>query len=150
MFIIRKDLIQATIFFSPMILNLHSFILFLKILSTFLTIFQAMPHEFSAWQTTGLWDRNLQHLVKVKRRRAGRNQNPTCAIIDSQSIDTAYASDSNGYDWKYFIGQSSQSKASRHQSFFQQLRLFAYIQQFKRFVRAIAKVLFPMLKLFCF
>ena len=44
---------------------------------------RALPHEFPAWQTvysffrrakeTGLWDKILQHLVKVTRRRAGRN-----------------------------------------------------------------------------
>ena len=67
-----------------------------------------LPHEFPAWQTvysffrrakeTGLWDKILQHLVKVTRRRAGRNPNPTYAIIDSQSVDTAYKSEQVGYD----------------------------------------------------
>ena len=47
---------------------------------------------------SGLWDKILQHLVKVTRRRAGRNQNPTYAIIDSQSVDTAYASEQIGFD----------------------------------------------------
>ena len=50
---------------------------------------------FSAEQTD-LWDKILQHLVEVTRRRAGRN--PTYAIIDSQSVDTAYASEQVGYD----------------------------------------------------
>ena len=69
---------------------------------------RALPHDFPAWQTvysffrrakeTGLWDRILQHLVEVTRRRAGRNPNPTYAIIDSQSIDTAYKSEQVGYD----------------------------------------------------
>ena len=69
---------------------------------------RALPHEFPAWQTvysffrrakeTGLWDKILQHLVEVTRRRAGRNPNPTYAIIDSQSVDTAYASEQVGYD----------------------------------------------------
>ena len=45
---------------------------------------------------SGLWDRILQHLVA--RRRAGRNPNPTYAIIVSQSIDTAYASEQVGFD----------------------------------------------------
>jgi len=52
---------------------------------------------FSAEQT-GLWDNILQHLVEVTRKRAGRNPNPTYAIIDSQSVDTAYASEHVGYD----------------------------------------------------
>jgi putative transposase len=69
---------------------------------------RALPHDFPAWQTvysffrrakeTGLWDRILQHLVEVTRRRAGRNPNPTYAIIDSQSIDTVYKSEQVGYD----------------------------------------------------
>ena len=46
----------------------------------------------------GLWDNILQHLVEVTRKRAGRNPNPTYAIIDSQSVDTAYASEHVGYD----------------------------------------------------
>ena len=69
---------------------------------------RALPHEFPAWQTvysffrrakeTGLWDKILQHLVEVTRRRARRNPNPTYAIIDSQSVDTAYKSEQVGYD----------------------------------------------------
>ena len=69
---------------------------------------RALPHEFPTWQTvysffrrakeTGLWDKILQHLVKVTRRRAGRNPNPTYAIIDSQSVDTAYKSEQVGFD----------------------------------------------------
>ena len=69
---------------------------------------RALPHEFPAWQTvysffrrakeTGLWDKILQHLVEVTRRRARRKANPTYAIIDSQSVDTAYASEQVGYD----------------------------------------------------
>lgn len=69
---------------------------------------RALPHEFPAWQTvysffrrakeTGLWDKILQHLVGVMRRRAGRNPNPTYAIIDSQSVDTAYKSEQVGFD----------------------------------------------------
>lgn len=69
---------------------------------------RALPHEFPAWQTvysffrrakeTGLWDKILQYLVEVTRRRAGRNPNPTYAIIDSQSVDTAYKSEQVGFD----------------------------------------------------
>ena len=64
--------------------------------------------RMKAWQTvysffrrakeTGLWDNILQHLVEVTRSRAGRNPNPTYAIIDSQSVDTAYKSEQVGFD----------------------------------------------------
>ena len=69
---------------------------------------RALPHEFPAWQTvysffrrakeTGLWDKILQRLVEVTRKKAGRNPNPTYAIIDSQSVDTAYKSEQVGFD----------------------------------------------------
>ena len=67
-----------------------------------------LPHDFPVWQTvysffrrakeTGLWDKMLRHLVEVTRKKAGRNPNPTYAIIDSQSVDTAYASEQVGFE----------------------------------------------------
>ncbi len=67
-----------------------------------------LPHDFPAWQTvysffrraieSGLWDKILKHLVEVTRKRAGRNPNPTYAIIDSQSVKTVYASEQIGFD----------------------------------------------------
>ena len=67
-----------------------------------------LPHDFPAWQTVysffrratenGLWDKILEHLVEVTRKREGRNPNPTYAIIDSQSIKTVYASEQIGFD----------------------------------------------------
>lgn len=69
---------------------------------------RALPHEFPPYSTvhsfyrrariSSLWDKILQHLVGVTRKRAGRNPNPTYAIIDSQSVDTAYKSEQVGYD----------------------------------------------------
>lgn len=67
-----------------------------------------LPHDFPAWQTVysffrratenGLWDKILEHLVEVTRKREGRNPNPTYAIIDSQSVKTVYASEQIGFD----------------------------------------------------
>ena len=67
-----------------------------------------LPHDFSPYSTvhsfyrrarlSGLWDKILQHLVGVTRRKAGRNPNLTYVIIDSQSVDTAYKSEQVGYD----------------------------------------------------
>ena len=61
-----------------------------------------------AWQTVysffrranekGLWDNILEHMVKVTRQKAGRNPNPSYALIDSQSVKTAYASEQRGFD----------------------------------------------------
>ena len=55
-----------------------------------------LPHDFPPYSTvhsfyrrarlSGLWDKILQRLVEVTRRRAGKNPSPTYAIIDSQSV----------------------------------------------------------------
>ncbi len=67
-----------------------------------------LPHDFPPYSTvhsfyrrariSGLWDKILRYLVEVTRKKAGRNPNPTYAIIDSQSVKTAYASEQVGYD----------------------------------------------------
>ena len=67
-----------------------------------------LPHDFPAWQTVysffrranekGLWDKILEHLVKIIRKKAERNPNPSYALIDSQSVKTAYASEQIGFD----------------------------------------------------
>ena len=60
-----------------------------------------LPHDFPPPFTVhsfyrrarlnGLWDSILQHLVKVTREKANREENPTYAIVDSQSVKTTYA-----------------------------------------------------------
>jgi len=67
-----------------------------------------LPHDFPPHFTvhsfyrrarlSGLWDRILEHLVKMTRKNAGREENPTYAIVDSQSVKTTYASDQRGFD----------------------------------------------------
>ena len=67
-----------------------------------------LPHDFPKWQTVysffrrsiekNLWDKILEHLVKVTRKKAERNPNPSYALIDSQSVKTAYASNQRGFD----------------------------------------------------
>jgi len=67
-----------------------------------------LPHDFPKWQTVysffrrsiekNLWDKILEHLVKVTRKKAEHNPNPSYALIDSQSVKTAYASDQRGFD----------------------------------------------------
>ena len=67
-----------------------------------------LPHDFPPAFTVhsfyrrarlnGLWDRILEHMVKVTRERAGRNASPSYALIDSQSAKTVYASEQVGYD----------------------------------------------------
>jgi len=67
-----------------------------------------LPHDFPPYSTvhsfyrraknSGLWDRILQHLVLKTREDAGRNPEPTYAIIDSQSVKTVAASEERGID----------------------------------------------------
>lgn len=55
-----------------------------------------LPHDFPPHFTvhsfyrrarlSGLWDSILEHLVKVTRRNAGKEENPTYVVIDSQSV----------------------------------------------------------------
>ena len=56
------------------------------------------PHDFPSPFTvhsfyrsarlSGLWDSILVHLVRVTRQRAGLNERPTQALIDSQNVKT--------------------------------------------------------------
>lgn len=68
-----------------------------------------LPHEFPAWQTVyyyfrkwereGVWDHILQALRMRVRRKQGRDDEPSAAIIDSQSITTsAVRGSEKGYD----------------------------------------------------
>jgi putative transposase len=57
-----------------------------------------MPHEFPPWQTVyhyfrqwrqdGTWKRIHDTLRRQVRRQAGRNEEPSAAILDSQSVKT--------------------------------------------------------------
>ena len=67
-----------------------------------------LPHDFPPVFTvhsfyrrarlSGLWDRILEHLVKVTRKNAGKQEKSTYAVIDSQSVKTTYANDQRGFD----------------------------------------------------
>jgi len=69
---------------------------------------RALPHNYPNWSTvksfyyravaSGLWEKIMQFLVKETRKNAGRNENPSYALIDSQSVKTVYASDERGFD----------------------------------------------------
>ena len=67
-----------------------------------------LPHDFPPFQTvysffrraktSGLWDRLLEHMVKLTRRDAGKSESPSYAIVDSQSVKTTGASEQRGID----------------------------------------------------
>ena len=41
-----------------------------------------------SWQRDGVWQRINEVLVKEVRKKAGRNERPSAAVIDSQSVKT--------------------------------------------------------------
>jgi transposase len=53
---------------------------------------------FSRWRTDGTWDRVLDSLRAQVRNRHGRADQPTAAILDSQSVPNAGPADQVGYD----------------------------------------------------
>ncbi len=67
-----------------------------------------LPHDFPPYSTvhsfyrrariSGLWDKLLEHLVRKTRGNAGREETPSYAIIDSQSVKTVAASEERGID----------------------------------------------------
>ncbi len=67
-----------------------------------------LPTDFPKWkavsmfyyraQKNGTWDKVQRMLVKKVRTQKGKNENPTYALIDSQSVKTTSASEGIGYD----------------------------------------------------
>lgn len=67
-----------------------------------------LPHDFPPVFTvhsfyrrarlSGLCDKILQHMVMVTRKNAGLEENPTVALVDSQSVQNASVSEQSGYD----------------------------------------------------
>ena len=67
-----------------------------------------LPKDFPNWKTVysfyrraclnGTWDKIQRELVKKVRVASGRKEEPTYALIDSQSAKTTAANDNRGYD----------------------------------------------------
>jgi putative transposase len=55
-------------------------------------------HYFHAWRRSGVWERLVDALRHEVRRREGKEDEPTAAIIDSQSIKGSRTSGWRGYD----------------------------------------------------
>ena len=67
-----------------------------------------MPADFPPWGTVydhyrnwclrGVWQKVLDDLTQLHRKKLGRHEEPSYGIIDSQSTKTQYASDERAYD----------------------------------------------------
>ena len=67
-----------------------------------------LPNDFPSWKTVntfyrrmkkkGIWETMMQDLVKKGRVQAGRNPDPTYALIDSQSVKTTNKAEARGID----------------------------------------------------
>src|SRR5262249_38691767 len=66
-------------------------------------------HYFHAWRRSGVWERILDALRQHVRRHEGKENEPTAAIIDSQSVKGSRTSGLRGYDaGKKVIGSTRQ------------------------------------------
>jgi transposase len=62
-----------------------------------------MPHDaahrwFTKWRKDGTWDRIHTALRRRVRAEAGRDAEPTAAVLDAQSIKTSEGGEQRGYD----------------------------------------------------
>jgi putative transposase len=69
-----------------------------KLLPQDLPPWRTVYHYFWLWRRTGVWQRTPDRLREQGREAAGRNTNPSAALLDSQSIRTREAGGVRGYD----------------------------------------------------
>lgn len=59
---------------------------------------QICYHYFRLWKRTGTWKQIHDAMRGKVRRKAGREENPTTGVLDSQSVKTTEEAESRGYD----------------------------------------------------
>jgi putative transposase len=69
-----------------------------KLLPHDLPPWRTVYHYFWFWRRSGVWQQIHDRLREQVREAAGRNPNPSAAILDSQSIRTSEAGGVRGYD----------------------------------------------------
>jgi putative transposase len=83
-----------------------------------------LPNDMPPWQTVydhfyrlqqrGVWDQVLVDLNKIARVKAGRNPNPSYALIDAQSVKTQYRGEQRGFDGGKKNKRKKTSRECRH------------------------------------
>ena len=69
-----------------------------KLLPHDLPPWRTVYHYFLFWRRSGVWQQIHDRLREQVREAAGRNPNPSAAILDSQSIRSSEAGGVRGYD----------------------------------------------------
>src|SRR5258708_28547409 len=59
---------------------------------------QSVYHHFKRWQRLGAFDRMLEALLPLTRKKGGLDEHPSAVLIDSRSVKSAHGGERTGID----------------------------------------------------